>query len=59
MNFQFNHKQTNTYCWVRIGKRWHIQQNPQGFRMSFIVACQKISCMDSKGRFEQSTQLLL
>ena len=41
MNFQFNHKQASTYWWARIGKRWHIKQNPQGFRISFIVKMSK------------------
>ena len=50
MNFQFNHKQANTYWWARIGKRWHIQQNPQGFRISFIVKMSKDRLYGLKGR---------
>ena len=40
-SFRFSHKQTNTYWWARIGKRWYIQQNPQEFKMLFIIGMSK------------------
>ena len=59
MNFQFNHKQTNTYWWARIEKKDDIfNKIRKDLKCLLLLVCQNIGYMNSKGRFEQTTELL-
>ena len=40
-SFRFSHKQTKSYWWAQISKRWYIQWIPQEFKMSFIIGISK------------------